>query len=463
MKPPTAGATVGFASAAMLVSYLPFSAVNGVLGVIGGTAGVGTSSLQWVTDAFTVALTGAVLSGGALAERYGRRRVTLLGLALTVAGCLAGFVAGGLAGAGAVHGLWAGQAVAGVGAGLVMSATLSLIAATAPTPAARTRAIALWAAANVAGLGSGPFLSAAVPSWRWLFPPVALLALGVAVFGRARSREVRDDGAARPDRLGQLTGTIGVLTLVYGVIQAGSVGWTDPGALIGLIAGVVILGVFLLVEQRAANPVLRPALFASPGFTAAGAAAAAALFTMIGVVFVASLAFAQQHVDGLGIAVRLGCLFAGNAIASVAAGRLQARLGSPAVLLGGLVVAIAGLVTLLGSAFGTGLADVAWRLVVVGAGSGAVIATSTAVAVQSVAGRLAGMAGTANNVIRQLGAALGTAVLGGVLASRLDAGAGLVPAVHRCVAVLLVVMSVAVVIAAPLLIRRTPIVEGELA
>ena len=216
----TQGATVGFASAAMLVSYLPFSAVNGVLGAIGSAAGVGTSGLQWVTDAFTVALTGAVLSGGALAERYGRRRVTVLGLALTVVGCLTGFVAGGIAGAGAVHGLWAGQAVAGIGAGLVMSATLSLIAATAPTPAARTRAIALWAAANVAGLGSGPFLSAAVPSWRWIFPPVALLSLGVAAFGAVRSHEVRAGTAARPDRLGQLAGTAGVLALVYGVIQA---------------------------------------------------------------------------------------------------------------------------------------------------------------------------------------------------------------------------------------------------
>jgi hypothetical protein len=96
-------------------------------------------------------------------------------------------------------------------------------------------------------------------------------------------------------------------------------------------------------------------------------------------------------------------------------------------------------------------------LIVVGAGCGTVIATSTAVAVQSVPAPLAGMAGTANNVIRQLGAALGTAVLGGVLASQLAAGAGLVPAVHACVTVLLVVMSAAAVTAAALLIRRTPV------
>jgi hypothetical protein len=145
---------------------------------------------------------------------------------------------------------------------------------------------------------------------------------------------------------------------------------------------------------------------------------------------------------------------------------LQARLGSPAVLIAGLVVAVAGLAALLGSPFGTGFGDVAWRLIVVGAGCGAVIATSTAVAVQSVAVRFAAMAGTANNVIRQLGAALGSAVLGGVLASRLAAGSDLVAAVHGCVAVLLVVMAVAGGITAALLLRRTTTrtnVQGGLA
>src|SRR5215469_6523544 len=167
--------TVGFAATAMLVSYLPFSATNGVLGSIGAATGVGTGTLQWVTDAFTIALTGGVLSGGALAERFGRRRVTIAGLLATVLGALAGWLAGGAQGADAVHGLWAAQAIAGVGAGLVMSATLALIALTAPSPTARTRSIAVWAAANVVGLGAGPFLASAssgAAGWRWMFPPI---------------------------------------------------------------------------------------------------------------------------------------------------------------------------------------------------------------------------------------------------------------------------------------------------
>src|SRR5216684_1773056 len=98
-------ATVAFA--AMLVSYLPFSAVTGVLGAIGASSGVGTHQLQWVTDAFTVALTGAVLSGGVLADRYGPRLITLVGMTLTVASTLVGWLTGILHGVGAVHLLWA--------------------------------------------------------------------------------------------------------------------------------------------------------------------------------------------------------------------------------------------------------------------------------------------------------------------------------------------------------------------
>lgn len=159
-------------------------------------------------------------AGGFLAERYGRRLLTVVGMALTAVGSVIGWFSGSFAGPSAVHGLWIGQAVAGVGAGLVMSATLSLIAATAPSPEARTRNIAIWAAANVVGLGTGPFLSAAVPSWRWLFPPLVLLAVVVAGFGLARSQE-KVSGAARPDLLGQVVGTLAVVALVFGAIRAG--------------------------------------------------------------------------------------------------------------------------------------------------------------------------------------------------------------------------------------------------
>src|SRR4051794_10863670 len=135
--PPDPTRTVAFACAAMLVSYLPFSAVNGALGAVAAATGAGTARLQWVSDAFAVALAAVVLPAGVLAERIGHRRVTLLGLAGTVLGAAIGTLAGQLPGPDAVVTLWIAQAVAGVGAAAVMSATLALIAAAAPDPRRR--------------------------------------------------------------------------------------------------------------------------------------------------------------------------------------------------------------------------------------------------------------------------------------------------------------------------------------
>lgn len=413
----TERSTATFACAAMLVSYLPFSAVNGVLGRIGGT----TSDLQWVAAAFTAALVGTVLSGGVLGDLHGRRRVALIGLALTVTCTVVGFLAGDL-----IPVLWLGQAAGGLGAGLVMSSTLALIAA-------RTRAIAAWAASNVVGLGAGPFLSGVITEhadWHRLYPPITVLAIAVMVFGATRARESSAPEGRSPDWPGQLTSAAGIVALVHGVITGGSTGWTSPQALIGLTAGVALLTAFVLVEHHSTTPLLRPTLFASRGFTAAGLSAMVVLFTIVGIVFVLSLFFAHQHVSALGIAFRLACLFGGNAAASLTAAHLQTRFSPRAVLIAGPLVAAAGLTTLLTTTDTTTLTGFAAPLLLTGAGCGLVIATSTAVAVHSVPRDHAGMAGAANNALRQLGGALGAAVVGVLFAT--TAHTGYTTALHTC-------------------------------
>lgn len=455
----SSGVAITFACLAMLVCYLPFSGVNGVLGAIGHSTGANTADLQWVTDAFTVALAGSVLSGGILGARYGRARVTLAGIALTAVGSVVGFTAGGVSRLDAVHVLWVAQAIAGIGGGLVMSASLELIVAVAASTTQRAQAIGLWAGANVVALGAGPFLSGWLTEWtgwRWLYLPVLVLALATIACGVIAADRSRDERSSRLDWGGQLTATAGIVALVYGVIHAGSAGWSSPPTMVAIAIGLLLLVAFLAVEQRSANPAIEPRLFLSPGFGAAGVAAMAVLFAVIGTVFVLSLYFAHRGTSGVGIALRLGALFAGNGLASVLAPRLQARLSPRVVLVCGLLIAAAGQTTLLTIGDGTGLGGAAWRLVLTGVGCGLVMATATAVAVQSVPGRFAGTAGAANNAVRQIGGALGTAVIGGIFARRLAATATYISAVHTCSAVLIGVLLAAAVLAAGLLFRGGP-------
>ncbi|MEV8505297.1 MFS transporter [Actinoplanes sp. NPDC051475] len=444
---PISAATVGFACLAMLISYLPFSAANGALGTIAATTGAETPDLQWVTDAFAVALGATVLSAGVLGDLFGRRRIALLGLALTVAGAVLDVVAGATS---AVRLLWVGQAVAGVGGGMVMSATLALIAV-------RPRAIPLWAAAVVAGLGGGPFIASATTTyaaWQWTFAPIAALAAATAVFGLVRSGESSAPDGRRLDVPGQVAGSTGIAALTFAVIYGGSAGWGSPVTVAAFVVALAGLAAFGLVEHRSPAPLFRPSLFASRGFTAAGVGATAVLFAMAGGAFVLSLSFSGRHVDALGIANRLGCLFAANAVSSLAAGALQTRFGSRPVLVGGLVTAALGALSLLTVDAGSGLGAYAWRLFVLGTGSGLVMATSSAVAVQSVPRSFAGMAGAGNNAMRQLGAALGPAVLGVLVGTR--TGADLLDAVHAAAVLLALVLAAAAAAALLLLHRNDP-------
>ncbi len=450
----TTGRSIAFACLAMLVSYLPFSSVNAFLGTIGQSTGASTSDLQWVTDAFTVALAGTVLSGGVLAARYGRARVTLLGLALSAIGCAVGLLSGLGTRPEAIHALWAAQALAGIGGGLVMSASLELIVSVTESTAARAQAIGLWAGANVIALGGGPFISGVIverTDWRWLYVPVLACLLAVCAFGVISTDRSAAGEDRQLDRTGQLVAAAGIIAVVDGVIHGGAAGWTSAQTLAPVAIGVLLLTAFIAVERRSAHPVVEPRLFRSAGFTAAGVAAMAVLFSVIGTVFVLSLYFAHLDVSGLGIAVRLSSLFAGNATASVIASRLQRRLGARTVLVTGLAIATLGELALLTIGDHTALAAVTSRLVLTGVGCGLVMATATAVAVQSAPGQLAGAAGAANNAVRQLGGALGAAVIGGIFAGQLDAGSSYTSAVHASVAVLAGVLATAALLSAALL------------
>lgn len=196
------GVTIAFACLAMLVSYLPFSGVNGVLGAIGQSTAAGTADLQWVTDAFTVALAGSVLSGGILAARLRARPRHARGPGPYRArfGCRLRCRRRVAPRRGPRP--VAAQAIAGIGGGLVMSASLELIVSVATSIAQRAQAIGLWAGANVVELGGGPFLSGWVTEWsgwRWLYLPVLALAVGAIAAGVIAADRSPDEDSRRLD------------------------------------------------------------------------------------------------------------------------------------------------------------------------------------------------------------------------------------------------------------------------
>lgn len=404
-------------AAAIFVAYLPFSITNGSLSAIGRATGAGTADLQWAVDAFTVALTGAVLLGGALIGRLGRRRTVRLGLLLSFIG--ASLAAISAVSVGPVHVLQAGLGVAGIGGGLVMSASLAMITSEVPAGPGRGRAISVWAASNVAALGAGPFIAgfAASSGLPWDAPYVivaglvAILALAPAGLESVTARDAR----GRFDVAGVGVGVAAVVAITIGAIAAGTTGWTSAAALAPLLGGGLLLAVLVLVEHRSATPVMPLALFHSSMFVAAGLAAAVALFAMIGTVFTISVTLGSTGHAPMSIALRLSALFAGNIAGSLLAGRFQARFGATRVLAAGTILTSLGLFAAIPFTPAAAATDMSWRLILVGLGAGATVATGTVLAVQSVPGHLAGAAGTINNAFRQFGAALGAAITGSIL------------------------------------------------
>lgn len=450
--------TVAFAALAMFVSYLPFSSVNGALGVLGTATRASDADVQWFTDAFALALAAVVLPAGALSERLGARALTLFGLVLTSVGCFLFILAGVVPAGGAVSVVLIAQAISGAGGGAVMSASLALISHVAPGAASRRRGIAVWAAAVTCGLGVGPFSSAAmlaIGGWTLLLLPVLALAAVTILVGICMSAEHRSEISRPVDFLGAGLSAVVVCSLVVAAIRAGSTGWGSiaPWVAVGLAA--VCLCAFLFVERTSRSPILPLSLFATRSFTAAGVAAAATLFSIVGAVFTMSLLFAHDGKSAIDIALRLACFFAANALASVAAARLQTMIGSGRLLICGLVIAAAGAASVSLAGTDTAFANYAWRLALFGLGGGLVMATASAVAVAEVPSTLRAAAGAANNALRQIGAALGAAVLGSVLTAQSMAHS-YIDAAQICTWILAGVLAAAALSCLLLQARRKP-------
>jgi EmrB/QacA subfamily drug resistance transporter len=391
------------------------------------------TDLTWVIDAYSLAFASLLLPGGGLGDRYGRRMALITGLLIF------GIGSGIAMTADSATELIALRAVLGLGAALVMPATLSTITSTFP-PSKRTRAVSVWAAvgggAAVLGLlASGLLL---VPfSWRSIFGLNVVLG-AVALAGTLRFvPESADPDAPSLDIAGALIAVGALVALVFSVIEAPTYGWLAARTLGGLALASVLLAAFVAWELRREHPLLDPRVFRDRPLTTGSISIFVQFFAFFGFTFIGMQYLQLIRGDTPLLAAVQVLPMAGAMVpTSRLAPRLTARWGTRAVCATGLALIAAGLVVIAHLGTDTPYALMALGLVVLGVGMGAAMTPATSAITEALPGAQQGVGSALNDLSREVGGATGIAVIGSILSStytsRLDV-TGLPPRVAAAV------------------------------
>ena len=396
---------------AQFMVILDIAIVNVALPSIQASLGFSAPDLQWVVNAYTITFAGFLMLSGRAADLFGHRRTFASGLLLF---SLASLI-GGTAASGAV--LVGARALQGLGGAIMAAASLTIITSSFAAGTERNRAIALWGAMNGAGGATGTLLGGIITqelSWRWILLINLPIGIAVALVARVVVADRRDSRAVGFDLGGALTLTGGLLALVYGIVTAGAEGWGSPQALGPIALGIALLAGFAVIESRfAENPLVPLTAFSNRLLRMSNLTVlllSAALFPMW---YFASLYLQQvlhmRPLDaGLAFLPMSLTIFAG----AMQAGRLAARFGPGPVLGCGLSLMAAGL-ALFGrvSVGGDYVSDFLLPGLLVSSGIGLSIVPSTIAATASAAPGQAGLASGLVNTSRQMGGALGLAIL----------------------------------------------------
>ncbi|HEY7875021.1 MAG TPA: DHA2 family efflux MFS transporter permease subunit [Actinomycetota bacterium] len=374
-----------------------------------------STELQWMVDSYALVFAGLLLTAGALGDRYGRKGALVGGLVLFgAASAVSAFATS------ATH-LIITRAVMGVAAAFVMPATLSILTSVFP-PHERGRAIGVWAGLAGAGAAIGPVAGGWLLEHFWwgsvflLNVPIVIAALVAGYFLVPKSR---DPHHVALDLVGAGLSIVGLSALLYGIIEAPTYGWSDPLTLSAFAVAVAFLVGFAWWERRVEHPMLDLRYFRDARFSAAGGAITLVFFAMFGTFFL--LTQYLQIVLGysaLGAGLRTLPAAVTMGFAAPTAARLVERFGARVVVSSGLATVAVGLMIL--SAMGTDanypLLVVA--LVVMALGMGSTMAPSTASIMSSIPMNKAGVGSAVNDTTRELGGALGVAVLGSIVVSQ---------------------------------------------
>jgi EmrB/QacA subfamily drug resistance transporter len=376
---------------------------------ISAALGLSQATQTWVVDAYALTLASLLLVAGAVGDRYGRRPALIAGIVIFGAGSLLSALAGSAAM------LIAFRALTGVGGALIMPGTLSTITSVFP-PEERARAVGIWAGFAGAGgtlgmLGAGWMLGHF--SWTSIFYVTALLAAVTLVATVTFVPDTRSSEHVGLDPLGTVLSALAVGGLVLGIIEGPIRGWSDPLTLAGLIAGAVLGSLFIAWELRVEHPLLDPRLFRLRGF-ATGSAAMLVLFAALFGIFLVLLQYMQLILgySALKSAVALLPMTILMIPISTVAAPLSMRYGQKLIGGSGLAISAGGLLAFstLGTDSGFGPLLVAELILAVGIGLAMTPATNAIV--QSLPTAKQGVASAVNDTTREIGTALGIAVMG---------------------------------------------------
>ncbi|MET7336696.1 DHA2 family efflux MFS transporter permease subunit [Nonomuraea sp. NPDC005650] len=407
------------------------------------------AGLQWVVDGFALALAALMLSGGSLGDRYGRKRVFLSGLGVFVVASVLCALAPTLAV------LVAGRCLQGAAAAVIVPGALSLIGQAVPDPRDRARVMGYWGMAGALAVIAGPLLGGLLVDtlgWPSIFLVNVPVGLAAIVIGLRAIPESADPRHAALDPAGQVLVIGALAALSYGVIEARSHGW-ESWITIGSLTAAVLAAVLVpLVERRVIRPLLPLGLFRDARFTITNLASVALGFAANGGFFLLSALYLQQLRGHSAMETGLALLPMTLSVlpASLVAGRLNAAHGPRLPMLTGYVLTGAALAAMTVFDAGTPYPVVAVLFVVAGVGQGLAITPAAAAVLETVPLERSGIAAATVNTARQVGTALGVAVLGTIVAESRDP-------VHGMQVSLLVAGAVTLAAAALLAVRwRAP-------
>jgi EmrB/QacA subfamily drug resistance transporter len=403
--------TLGIVSTALFMVVLDNLVVSIALPSIHRDLGASIQSLEWTVNAYVLAYAVLLLTGAALGDRFGRRRVFLLGLALFTAASAAAALAR------STELLVTARALQGMGAALVTPLTLTLLAEAFPA-ARRGMALGVWSGISGSAVALGPLVGGAVVqsvSWHWIFwinVPIGLVLLPLAA---ARLRESHGPNGSL-DLPGLALASAGAFGIVFGLVRAQSLGWTSPAILASLGAGIVLVALFVAWERRAREPMLPMSFFSRRAFAVTNFASLTMYFGMFGSIFFLSQ-FMQDvlHNSPLQAGLKILVWTGATMVVAPLAGVFSQRLGSRPFMLAGLSLqagALAWLAAILST--DTPYTEMIVPFIMAGAGMALVFAPSASAVLSAVRPDQAGQASGATNAIRETGGVLGVAVLASI-------------------------------------------------